>query len=116
MLLVRLFRQIFSVLLVAAYVSATILTVAPVAIAAPAETPGMTMKTGMSDRMPMPCEKNMKPGCVTELGCIFMVSLPAPDLSLGAVITWSPATYSVAPDFLSGLSIPPLLGPPISRT
>ena len=53
---VRLLRQIFSVLLVVVYVSATIITVAPVANAAPQEMSGaMTMKTAdASDTMPMP--------------------------------------------------------------
>ena len=115
---VRLFRQIFSVLLVTAYLSATFVAVAPVANAAPeAMTGGMMMmvQDGKGGEMPMPC-KSMKTGCVTELGCIFMVSLPAPDLSAGTPLAWSPVSYSVSPEFLNGRATKPALGPPRSLT
>jgi hypothetical protein len=114
---VRLLRQIFSVLLVVAYVSATILTTAPGADAAPpAMANGMMMTTGQAgDAMPMPCSKGMKSSCVTELGCIFMVSLPAAHFGGATTIAWSAVTYTVAKEFLRGHSIKPALGPPISR-
>ncbi len=106
---VRLLRQIFSVLLVVVYVSATIITVAPVANAAPqGMSGGMTMKTGdASGKMPMPCSKNMKPGCVTELGCMFMVSLPVANPGIATVIGWSTVTYTVSAEFLPENSIQP---------
>ena len=101
----RLFRQLISMLLVAAYLSATILVTAPVAYAAPSEISGMMMKQdGTKGEMPMPC-KGMKTGCVTELGCVFMVSLPAPDL-----------TVTVSSEFLDGRTTKPALGPPRSLT
>jgi len=85
---VRLLRQIISMLLVAAYLSAMIFVTAPTASAAPSEmSGGMRMQHGANDQMPMPC-KGMKAGCVTELGCVFMVSLPAPDLTLTTAIDW----------------------------
>jgi hypothetical protein len=114
---VHLLRQIFSVLLVAAYVSATILTAVPGADAAPpAMANGMMMTTGQAgDAMPMPCSKGMKSSCVTELGCIFMVSLPAAHFGGATTIAWSAVTYTVAKEFLRGHSIKPALGPPISR-
>jgi len=116
---VRLLRRFLSVLLVVAYFSATILTVVPAALAAPARTAdgtmaGMMMKAdGMGDKMPTPCK--MTPGCVTENGCIFMVSLLAPDLPVATPIVWSTIRYSMAAEFLDGRSTKPLLGPPISR-
>jgi hypothetical protein len=101
---VRLLRQLISMLLVAAYLSATILVTAPVAYAAPSEMSGMMMKQdGTGDQTPMPC-KGVKAGCVTELGCVFMVSLPAPDLTLTAAIDWLPVTYTVSSEFLEGRS------------
>jgi hypothetical protein len=113
---VRLFRQIVSVLLMVAYLSATFIGVAPVANAAPGVmTGGMMTQDGQGGEMPMPC-KSMKSGCVTELGCIFMVSLPAADLSAGTPLAWSPVTYSVSPEFLLGRSTKPALGPPRSLT
>ena len=113
---VRLLRQLISMLLAAAYLSATILVAAPVAYAAPSEMSGMMMKQdGTGDQTPMPC-KGMKTGCVTELGCVFMVSLPAPDLTLTAAIDWLPVTYTVSSEFLEGRSTKPALGPPRSLT
>lgn len=113
----RLFRQILSMLLVAAYLSATIFATAPVAYAAPGEMSGMTMQqNGTHHEMPMPCSKGMKGGCVTELGCLFMVSLKVPDLTLTAAIDWLPVTYSVSAEFLEGRSMKPALGPPRSFT
>ena len=118
MMPVRVFRQILSMLLVAAYLSATAFATAPAAYAAPAQMfTGMTMQqTGTQDEMPMPCSKGMKPGCVTELGCTFMVSLKAPDLTITAAIDWLPVTYSVAAEYLDGCSMKPALGPPRSFT
>jgi hypothetical protein len=115
---VHVFRRFFSILFLAAYVSATILTVVPTAMAAPngmaGEMTGMTMQAdGPGDKMPMPCK--MKPDCVTEIGCIFMVSLPAPDLAVTTPVVWSAVRYSMASEFLDGRSTQPLLGPPISR-
>jgi hypothetical protein len=114
---VCLFRQILSMLLVAAYLSATILVTAPAAYAAPTDMPGgMMMKQGgANDQKPMPC-KGMKIGCVTELGCMFMMSLQAPDLTLTAMIDWLPVTYTVSSEFLDGRTTKPALGPPRSFT
>jgi hypothetical protein len=53
-------------------------------------------------RWPPPRTRGQCPGCVTELGCIFIVSLPAPDLTLTAAIDWLPVTYTVSSEFLGG--------------
>lgn len=113
----RLLRQIFSVLLMAAYVSATMLTVVPGAIAAPPAraADGMMMTTDQGDAMPMPCSKGMKSSCVGDMGCIFMVSLPAAHFGAATRITWSVITYAAADDSLREHSIKPALGPPISH-
>ena len=116
----RLLRQIFSALLVLAYVSATIVAVVPAAKAAPAVAndvgASMTpMDNGMDGTMPMPC-KSMKPGgCVTDAGCIFMVSLPAPHLNLGTPLVWAFVKFPMVTESVPGHSIKPLLGPPITR-
>jgi hypothetical protein len=112
---VRLLRQIISMLLVAAYLSATIFASAPAASAAPCEmSGGMKMKQDSATHQ-MPC-KGLKTGCVTELGCVFMVSLPTPDLTVTAAIDWLPVTYTVSAEFLDGRSTKPALGPPRSLT
>jgi hypothetical protein len=110
---VRLLRQIISMLLVAAYLSATVLATASVAYAASSDMSGgmMLKQDGTGDQTPMPC-KGMKSGCVTEIGCIFMVSLPAPDLTAIAAIDWLPVTYTVSSEFLDGRSTKPALDPP----
>jgi len=113
----RLLRQIFSVLLVVAYVSATIVAVAPAAKAAPMAHAMMTpMDDGTDGTMPMPC-KSMKPGgCVTDAGCIFMLSLPAPHPDIGTPLTWAFVNFPMVAESVPGHSIKPLLGPPISHT
>ena len=113
---VRLLRQIFSVLLVAAYVSAAIVAVAPVANAAPhAMANGMTMPAdGMGGTMPMPC-KSPKSNCVTDAGCVFMVSLPSPQLDLSTPFAWAFVKFPMVAESIPGQSIKPLLGPPIAR-
>jgi hypothetical protein len=113
---VRPLRQIFSVLLVAAYLSATMLTAAPSVIAARQEmSGGIVTIDKASEVMPMPCNKGMKSGCVTDVGCIFMVSLPANYSNVATLISWSPVTYTLTAEFPPEVSIKPALGPPISR-
>ena len=63
---------------------------------------------GTGDKMP--CQ-GMVPGCTTEIGCIFLVSLPPPQLTLSTMIVWSSVRYSVSREFLAGRSIKPALGP-----
>src|SRR5690348_4275126 len=105
----RLLRQVFSVLLVVAYVSATIVAVAPAAKATPGNAmAGMIMAAGqmgggMGD---MPCKsKGMKSSCVTDTGCIFMVSLPAPHLVIGIPLAWVFVNFSIAAASVPGHSI-----------
>ena len=113
---VKLFRRILVLLIVTAYVGATVFQVAPV-FAASAATGSAAMNGMMHDEPgqgdKMPC-KGMLPGCVTDLGCIFLVSLPAPDLTLVTTTTWSSVIYDNASDALRGRTIKPALGPPIS--
>ena len=62
----------------------------------------------------MPC-KGMLPGCITDLGCIFLVSLPARDLTLVTMTAWLSVIYDTSSDRLRGRTIKPALGPPISH-
>jgi len=114
---VRLVRKIISVLVVVAYTSAALLTVARGPNAAQALMPaGMMMKMDASaDGMPMPCNKGMKSNCFNDLGCIFMVSLPVANVPVATIISWSVISYPVASEALSEHSIKPAVGPPISR-
>jgi len=113
---VKLLRRILAVLIVTAYVGAT-MQVAPTT----AVNAGM-IRTAMDGMMheqnnpggKMPC-KGMLPGCITDLGCIFLLSLPAPDQPLVTVTAWwSSVTYPGSSALLRGRTIKPALGPPIS--
>ena len=112
----KLLRQILALLIVTAYVGATTLQVAPV-FAANADTGSAAMNGMMHEQdgqgEKMPC-KGMLPNCVTDIGCIFLVSLPAPELGLVTATAWSSVIYDNAPEALGGRTIKPALGPPIS--
>src|SRR5208283_2219000 len=111
---VRQLRRFFTLLIVSAYLSATILVAMPIANAAAVEMGSGMMHQQDSASHEMPCKGKM-PTCMTELGCVFMVSLPAPGLAASTSIVWSPVTYTGSLDPLHGRTIRPALGPPISR-
>ena len=115
---VPLLRKIVSMFVVAAYVSVTIVTAVPDASAAPRAMNGSGMMMNMGNAgepMPMPCSKGMKSGCITDFGCIFLVSLPAAHSVAMTVIEWSVIAYATDPEFFRDHSIKPPLDPPISR-
>jgi hypothetical protein len=113
---VKLLRQILALLIVIAYVGVTVFQVAPV-YAANADMGRSSMngmmheQAGQSDKMPC---KGMLPNCVTDLGCIFLLSLPAaPELNVFTRTAWLSVVYSGSSQFLHGRTIEPALGPPI---
>ena len=110
---VNLLRRILALLIVTAYVGATVLQVAPAnANMSSSSINGMMHEQdGQGDKMPC---KGMLPGCVTDLDCIFLVSLPAPNVALFTVTAWSSVIYAGSSQSLRGRSIQPALGPPIS--
>lgn len=110
----RRLRRIFALLIVSTYLSATILAVMPIANAAAAEMGSGMMHQQDGTSHAMPCNGKI-PTCMTELGCVFMVSLPAPALAASTSIAWSPVIYSGSLDPLHGRTIRPALGPPIPR-
>jgi hypothetical protein len=113
---VNVLRRILALLIVTAYVGATMFQVAPV-YASDANMGSSSMngmmheQDGQSDKMPC---KGVLPGCVTDLGCIFLVSLPAPTVAPFTVTAWSSVIYAGSSQALRGRSIQPALGPPIS--
>jgi hypothetical protein len=113
---VKLLRRILTLLIVTAYLGATMLQAAPT-YAATAAMSSSSMSGMMHDRNDpgdkMPC-KGTLPGCVTDLGCIFLVSLPTPNVGLFTVTAWSSVIYTGSSELLRGRSIKPALGPPIS--
>ena len=111
----KLLRRIFAVLIVTAYVGATMLQAPTYAAHADMSRSSMNgmMHEHDSPGDKMPC-KGMLPNCVTDVGCIFLVSLPAPDLTLVAMTTWSSVIYDNTSEGSRGRTIKPALGPPIS--
>jgi hypothetical protein len=111
---VNLLRRILAVLIVTAYVGATVFQIAPTyaAYMSSSSMSGMMHEQdGQGDKMPC---KGMLPGCVTDLGCIFFVSLPTPNVGLFTATAWTSVIYLGSPESLRGRSIKPALGPPIS--
>ena len=110
------FRRIIALLILTAYVSAAMVQHVPFA-----HTMAGDMGAGMpqhedapSDRKP--CKSTPHP-CVADLGCVFLISLPA--IATPALLTltaWASVTYPGVPEELLGRSIKPALGPPISPT
>jgi len=110
---VKLLRQILTLLIVTAYIGATMLPAAPTHAA----NAGMNHAGMMHDHQnpgdnKMPC-KGMLPGCVTDVGCIFFVTLPPPGLTVLSVTAWSSVSYDNASQGIHGRTIKPALGPPI---
>jgi hypothetical protein len=109
---VNLLCRILLLLVVTAYVGATMMQIAP----GDADTNRIAMNGMMHEQdgpgHKMPC-KGMLPGCVTDLGCIFLVSLPTPNVGLFTVTAWSSVIYTGSSELLRGRSIKPALGPPI---
>ena len=113
---VKLLRRILTLLIVTAYISATMFQVAPT-YAANADVSRSSMNGMMHEQdgpgEKMPC-KGMLPNCMTDIGCIFLVTLPTPDVNLFTRTSWSSVIYDSASDALHGRTIKPALGPPIS--
>ena len=111
----KLLRQILTLVIVTAYIGATLLQGGP-GYAATSQMNHAAMGGMMhgqdSPGDKMPC-KGMLPGCITDLGCIFLVSLPSPDLTLVTVTAWSFVRYDHTSQGLHGRTIKPALGPPI---
>ena len=111
-MLVKLLRQILALLIVTAYIGATMLPAAPSFAASTHAAMDRMMHDQKSPHDKMPC-KGTLPGCISDLGCIFLVCLSAPHLTLVGVTAWSSVSYDNALPGLHGRTIKPALGPPI---
>ncbi|WP_143021152.1 hypothetical protein [Belnapia rosea] len=108
----RLFRPLLAILVAVALVGAP-------AVQAASVVPCDTMRMAAADHQassggaqaPAPCK--MTPACVDALGCVSLVSLPVPALSASGPLTWVSVAYWAVTDAREGLSIKPILHPPI---
>ena len=109
---VKLLRHFVVLLIATAYIGAASFS-PPVYAEAPDMNSSMTHEhDGPCHKMPC---KGMQDGCFSELGCIFLVSVPTPDVSLFTTTNWSSVSYIDLPEALRGRTIEPALGPPISH-
>jgi len=107
---VRLLRRILMILLAGAFFGATTLQVSLSATAANIEMTVVDQDGGNDN--PMPC-KGVTLNCLSNLGCIFMVGLLAPQLTIATDLPWSPVVYGSPSNASAGHSMAPDLGPPI---
>ena len=102
----KLLRRFLALLIVAAYVGAA--SLAPMIYA-----DGPNMSSGAMHMMDdsqdgkMPC-KGMAHGCVSELGCIFLVGTPIPESGPFTVTAWSSVIYDTPPTHCAGARSRPL--------
>ena len=76
--------------------------------------PHMAMASqAMGDDGSMPCGPHKALTCMTDLGCVLLVGIPAPSGHGATVLSWSTLTYTVSHSAGEGLSLQPALGPPI---
>jgi hypothetical protein len=109
---VKLFRRAVLVMLVAVYLG---MSLAQAAAMPPPTMAGGMMQDASGDAMP--CKGKLPAhGCVTDLGCILLISLAAfSDLNIVIASKWLSVGYGGFEAVLRGLSIKPALGPPISH-
>lgn len=104
----RLLRRLTAILLVTAFFGASMLQSAPAGTA----VGNMAMAGQDQSGKAMPC-KDMTPTCMIDLGCIFLLSLPASEALTVTAITWSPVAYWPSSRLTYGRMVAPDLQPPI---
>jgi hypothetical protein len=109
----RLLRQIVFLVTLGAFLSVGVTQAMPRAVAPSPSMAAMTMDMATDGSMPAPCQEKM-PGCMLDLGCIFMIGLPLPATPTVTQLSWSSVTYWMTSAVPAGLSRKPALNPPIS--
>jgi hypothetical protein len=110
----RLLRQLVVLITLGAFLGAGVVQVLPSAPTASPRVATMTMAMDMADDgAPVPCHEKM-PGCMVDLGCVFMVGLPMPAPPTVTQLSWSRVTYWARSTSVAGHSRKPALDPPIA--
>ena len=119
-MLPRFARLVVTAITICAFLGAGLMQNVP---SAQADTAGMAMMAdqGGDDVAPMPCHGTQKqapckdkvPGCMTDLGCLFVVGIPAPPTRVGEHLAWGRVTYWATDNLAEGVTPEPDLGPPI---
>lgn len=118
-MVLRLARLVIAVITVCAFLGAGLVQNMP---SGQADTAGMTMMAHMADdgaampchgtQKPPPCQDKV-PGCMTGLGCLFVVGVPVPPAPVVSGPAWSRVAYWQSVNLAEGVSLEPYLGPPI---
>ena len=118
-MLPRLARLVIAVVTIVAFFGAGLMQNLP---SVQADSVAMTMMADMGgDGAAMPCHGTQKsdpcqdkvPGCMTDLGCIFVVGIPVPLAPSVSGPAWSRVAYWQSVHLAKGVSLKPYLGPPI---
>jgi hypothetical protein len=117
----RLTRLFFAVVMAFAFIGSGM---APLLPSTCATSPSMTM----ADAHDYPCEgmmiahgqntapgKPALPGCMTDLGCLLAVGIPATPPRIAGHVAWARVAYWSRPDIVRGITSKPAIGPPIRR-
>ena len=59
--------------------------------------------------------KYLVPPCMSDFGCLLVVSIPATSPSFSKHFSWSRVAYWSRAEFVRGIESKPILGPPIRR-
>jgi hypothetical protein len=111
-MVLRLLRPLLAILVAVALVGAPTVQATS---AVPCDTTHMTNADHLASsggaQAPAPCK--MMPGCVDALGCVSLASLPVPAISAAERLAWTSIAYWSGTDVREGLSVKPILDPPI---
>jgi hypothetical protein len=118
-MLPRLARLVVAVVTIVAFLGAGLGQNMPSAQAATAAM-AMTADQG-GDAAPMPCHgaqkpdpcKEKVPGCMSDLGCLFVVGIPVPAAPTVSGPAWFRVAYWQSVRLAKGITPEPYLGPPI---
>ena len=89
-----------------------------VAQAAPSSMVGMThhahpCEPAASHGQPLSPDQQSLPGCMTDLGCLLIVGIPATPVRMSGRVSWAPVAYWPHTRAVQGITSEPILGPPI---
>jgi hypothetical protein len=115
----RLARLVIAAITICAFLGAGLVQNMPSAQAGMADEP-MAMAMQADGAAAMPCHdiqtppcKDKLPGCMTDLGCIFVVGIPVPPAPAISSPAWFRVAYWQSTRLAEGVVLEPFLGPPI---
>ena len=68
-----------------------------------------------SHGQPLSPDNQPLPGCMTDLGCLLIIGIPATPARVSGLVSWAPVAYWSRTTVVQGITSEPILGPPIRR-